>query len=80
MAKSQTILVVGHQRPDTDSAVSAAVYAALLNATACTGETYEGVMLGEPTAQTQWLFAEANVSLPRLVAHLHPRRPLGLVL
>jgi manganese-dependent inorganic pyrophosphatase len=70
--RPQTILVVGHQRPDTDSAVSAAVYAALLNSTAPAGEIYEGVMLGEPTAQTQWLFAEANVSLPRLTAHFHP--------
>lgn len=69
---SQSILVVGHQRPDTDSAVSAAVYAALLNATARAGETYEGVMLGEPTAQTRWLFAETGVSLPRRISHLHP--------
>ena len=68
----QTVLVVGHQRPDTDSAVSATVYAALLNATAPAGEIYEGVILGEPTAQTRWLFAEAKASLPRLTAHLHP--------
>jgi len=66
------VLVVGHQRPDTDSAVSAAVYAALLNATARAGETFEGVMLGEPTAQTKWLFAQAGVKLPRVVSHLHP--------
>lgn len=65
-------LVVGHQRPDTDSAVSAVVYAALLNSTAADGQVFEGVMLGEPTSQTRWLFAEADVQLPRLVDHLHP--------
>jgi manganese-dependent inorganic pyrophosphatase len=69
---TQPILVVGHQRPDTDSAVSAAVYAALLKGTARGGETYEGVILGEPTAQTKWLFAEAGVPLPRVVGHLRP--------
>ncbi len=70
--RSHPILVVGHQRPDTDSAVSASVYAALLNATTRAGDTYEGVMLGEPTPQTRWLFAQAGVLLPRLISHLHP--------
>lgn len=69
---SQSVLVVGHQRPDTDSAVSAAVYAALLNATADDGETFEGVMLGEPTAQTKWLFTQAGAPLPRVIGQLHP--------
>lgn len=75
MAKRQTtnqpILVVGHQRPDTDSAVSACAYATLLNATTHTGEKYEGVMLGEPTAQTRWLFATAGLPEPRQMRHLH---------
>ena len=64
--------VVGHQRPDTDSAVSAAVYAALLNSLS-REETYEGLVLGELSAQTQWLFAEAGLPLPRQVSHLHAR-------
>ena len=63
--------VVGHQRPDTDSAVSAFAYAALLNALSPEGETFEGVVLGELSAQTKWLFAEAGISLPRQVSHLH---------
>ncbi len=63
-------LVIGHQRPDTDSAVSASVYAALLNSISC-GEKFEGVVLGELSAQTKWLFAEAGIPLPRQVSHLH---------
>lgn len=62
--------MVGHQRPDTDSAVSAAVYADLLNALS-QEETFEGVVLGELSGQTKWLFEEAGTSLPRRVDHLH---------
>jgi len=65
-------LVVGHQRPDTDSAVSAVVYAALLNSLS-SGETYEGVALGELSRQTKWLFAETKIPLPKIVSHLHAR-------
>ena len=64
-------LVIGHQRPDTDSAVSAAVYARLLNSLGRDGETHEGVLLGEATAQTRWLFDEAGLPLPRRIEHLH---------
>lgn len=64
--------VVGHQRPDTDSAVSAAVYADLLNSLS-PDEMFEGIVLGELSAQTKWLFAEAGVALPRRVSHLHAR-------
>ena len=63
--------VVGHQRPDTDSAVSASVYAALLNSLSG-NETFEGGVLGELSPQTKWLFAEAGVALPRRMNHLHP--------
>ena len=64
--------VVGHRRPDTDSAVSASVYAALRN-TLSPDEKFEGVVLGELSAQTKWLFAEAGIPLPRQVSHLHAR-------
>jgi manganese-dependent inorganic pyrophosphatase len=67
-----SVLVVGHQRPDTDSAVSAAVYAALLNSLS-RNEKFEGVALGELSNQTKWLFAEADTPLPRIVGHLHAR-------
>ena len=69
---SRPVFVVGHQRPDTDSAVSATVYAALLN-TVSDGEGFEGVVLGELSAQTKWLFAEAEIPLPRQISHLHAR-------
>ena len=71
-APTNSILVVGHQRPDTDSAVSASVYAALLNATAPDEAKYEGVMLGQATSQTKWLFEQAGIALPREIGHLHP--------
>lgn len=66
----RSTFVVGHQRPDTDSAVSAAVYADLLNALS-SEETFEGIVLGELSGQTKWLFAEAGTPLPRQVSHLH---------
>lgn len=66
------MFVVGHQRPDTDSAVSASVYAALLNESSQGTEIFEGVMLGNPTSQTKWLFEQAGVDLPRVIDHLHP--------
>ncbi len=69
---SPPVLVVGHVRPDTDSAVSAAVYASLLNTISQGNDWFEGVMAGEPTAQTQWLFHEAGLPLPRIVSHVHP--------
>ena len=69
---SRQTFVVGHQRPDTDSAVSAAVYAAFLNSIS-PAEKFEGVVLGELSKQTKWLFAEAKIPLPRVVSHLHAR-------
>lgn len=62
---------MGHQRPDTDSAVSAAVYADLLNALSAE-EIFEGIVLGGLSGQTKWLSAEAGTPLPRQVEHLHP--------
>jgi len=70
-ASTRPILVVGHQRPDTDSAVSAVVYASLLNTLAAGKQLHEGVVLAEPTAQTKWLFAQSGVPLPRQISHLH---------
>jgi len=67
---SRPTFVVGHQRPDTDSAVSAVVYADLLNALS-SGETFEGIVLGELSGQTRWLFEEAGAALPRQMDHLH---------
>ena len=70
MPSSRPTFVVGHQRPDTDSAVSAVVYADLLNALSAS-ETFEGIVLGELSGQTKWLFAEAGTPMPRQMDHLH---------
>ena len=70
VAHHRPAFVVGHRRPDTDSAVSAVIYASLLNSIS-PAEKYEGVVLGELSKQTQWLFAEAKIPLPRVINHLH---------
>lgn len=62
--------MVVHQRPDSDSAVYAVVYADLLNALSHK-EIYESTVLGDLSRQTKWLFAEAGTPLPRRVNHLH---------
>lgn len=63
-------LVIGHQRPDTDSAVAAAVYAQLLTATDASVE-YEGVVLDDPGPQARWLFETAGLPLPRIIDGVH---------
>jgi len=69
-AEQPRVLVIGHQRPDTDSAVAAAVYARLLSATDSTTR-YEGVMLGDPGPQAGWLFESAGVTPPRIIDGIH---------
>jgi manganese-dependent inorganic pyrophosphatase len=66
-----TTLVIGHQRPDTDSAVAAVVYSQLLNKLAG-HESHEGVTLDDPGPQARWLFAQAGVSLPRQIEDVFP--------
>jgi inorganic pyrophosphatase/exopolyphosphatase len=54
VALQRPVFVVGHRRPDTNSAVSAVVYAALLNSNSISpAEKFEGVALGELSKQTQ---------------------------
>lgn len=64
------VLVIGHQRPDTDSAVAAAVYAAMLNQTDATAN-YEGVVLEDPGPQATWLFETAGIPVPRIIDGVH---------
>ena len=71
-ASPRPILVVGHQRPDADSAVAAFAYAALLNRQHPAREHW-GVMLGAPTRQTRWLFERANLPLPKEIPDLRLR-------
>lgn len=67
--RERPVYVVGHQCPDTDSAVSAVVYAQWLNAKG-NGKRYAGIVLGELTSQTKWLFERAQTPLPALVPEL----------
>ena len=62
-------LVVGHQRLDTDSAVSAMVHAALLNSI-FRDEKFEGVVLGKLSAQAKWLVARKKQFLPEILKRL----------
>lgn len=64
--KQRKTLVIGHQNPDTDSVVSALVYAQLRNQ--IEGEDlYEGVTLGPLNAQTKWLLQQGHSKAPRHV-------------
>ena len=74
---SSPILVIGHLRPDTDSATSAVVYAALLQRQNRTAQ-FEGVICDEPIPQTRWLFEQAGLPLPRQVKSL--RLQVGAVM
>lgn len=65
------VLVIGHLRPDTDSAASAVAYASLLNRQN-RRSAFEGVLCGSPIPQTRWLFEQAGLELPREVASLRP--------
>ncbi len=65
------IFVTGHQRPDTDAAVSACVAARFKQRLDRT-HAYEAIMLGEANAQTRWVFEQARVALPRIRADIRP--------
>ncbi|MCF7763750.1 MAG: CBS domain-containing protein [Verrucomicrobia bacterium] len=65
--------MIGHQRPDTDSAVSASVYAELLTDLAGGREQFEGVVLGPLSPQATWLFETSGKTPPRQIPDLHPR-------
>lgn len=59
-----TLLVFGHQNPDTDTISSAIAYAYLLNRT---GKQAEAVALGEPNEETQFALNYFQVEAPRVV-------------
>ncbi len=59
------IYIVGHQNPDTDSIVSAYVYAWLLDNKNPSSKA-EPLRLGEVNPQTAWLFEQVKLPLPKL--------------
>jgi manganese-dependent inorganic pyrophosphatase len=66
------ILVIGHKNPDTDSVVSALVYAQFRNRIENT-DRYEGVTLGPLNAQTTWLLNQARTTTPRQIESIELR-------
>ncbi|MDB6055368.1 MAG: Inorganic diphosphatase [Verrucomicrobiales bacterium] len=64
------VLVAGHRRPDTDSVVSAVVYAQLLQSLDRKTK-YQSVSLGDFSPQTEWLFEKAGIQLPPIVPDLN---------
>lgn len=58
--------MIGHRRPDTDSAVAATVHAQLMSQVDPHTD-YEGVVLDDPGPQANWLFESAGVTAPRVI-------------
>ncbi len=66
----QTIYVLGHRQPDTDSIVSAIAYADLLNR--IQDGTYRAARCGEINAETAYALSEAGVEPPVLLESVEP--------
>lgn len=67
----KTIFVVGHQRPDTDAAVSAAVCASFKQRLD-SSHHYIPLIQGELNQQSRWLFEKAKVPIPALRHDIRP--------
>lgn len=67
----QTVYVIGHKNPDTDSVVSAAAYAALRRAQGM--ETARAARAGAVNPQTEYIFERFGVPLPEFVPDLIPK-------
>jgi manganese-dependent inorganic pyrophosphatase len=68
---SRRVFVAGHQRPDTDAAVSACVVA-MLKDRLDPSLSHEPILLGEPNRQTRWVFEQAGLPLPAVRADIRP--------
>jgi len=69
VSDSDTVYVVGHRRPDTDSGVSAVVFSRLLSRQDAS-RTFVPILLDPPVAQTVNLFKRAGIELPSVCADL----------
>jgi len=67
----QTVYVIGHKNPDTDSVVSAAAYAALKRAQGM--ESARAARAGAVNPQTEYIFERFGVELPEFVPDLIPK-------
>ncbi len=67
-----TVFVVGHRNPDTDSICSAIAYADLKNR--ITGSSrFVACRLGAPNPQTAWVLNRVGVVTPRFLGDVHVR-------
>lgn len=71
MSKSAKIYIVGHRNPDTDSICSAIAYAELRRQQGL--EVAEAARAGNINQQTEFVLDRLQVSVPELLADVHPR-------
>ncbi len=69
--REKKIWVIGHRNPDTDSAVSAAAYAAFKRAQGA--NNCFAARAGKPTPQTEYIFNRFKVLLPEFLPDLVPK-------
>jgi manganese-dependent inorganic pyrophosphatase len=67
----QTIYIIGHRNPDTDSVVSAAAYAALKEAQG--HENYRAARAGNLNPQTEYIFDRFKAPVPEYLPDLIPK-------
>lgn len=67
-----TVFVVGHRNPDTDSICSAIAYANLKNRISDRNR-FVACRLGAPNPQTAWVLSRAEVDTPRFLGDVHVR-------
>ncbi|MDR1930151.1 MAG: putative manganese-dependent inorganic diphosphatase [Treponema sp.] len=67
----QTVYVIGHRNPDTDSVVSAAAYAALKQAQG--HDNYRAARAGNLNPQTEYIFERFNAPVPEYLPDLIPK-------
>jgi manganese-dependent inorganic pyrophosphatase len=67
----QTVYIIGHRNPDTDSVVSAAAYTALKEAQGC--ENYRAARAGNLNPQTEYVFNRFKAPVPEYLPDLIPK-------
>jgi manganese-dependent inorganic pyrophosphatase len=67
----QTIYIIGHRNPDTDSIAAAIAYAALKQRLGVPGVV--AAMAGEPNPQTRYILDRLGIPDPLYLADVHPK-------
>src|SRR5512137_1322324 len=68
---SQTLSIIGHRNPDTDSIAAAIAYAALKQRLGVPGVV--AAMAGEPNPQTRYILDRLGIPDPLYLADVHPK-------